>query len=146
MGTPGLDIQPAGTSLPTGRKDIMRSFLLFSPLFLVVAIQGDKEIDDGHGGLCCYENKVGGIQYFHAGNDNTEKYETLGGKNHCLYKTKESDTRFCFATGDLEVECDGKGGPTGKPIGKPPMTDKPTGKPPMTDKPTGKPPMTDKPT
>merc|ERR1712080_315262 len=160
MGTPGLDIQPAGRSLPTGRKDIMRSFLLFSPLFLVGAIQGDKDIDDGHGGLCCYEKKVGGIQYFHAGNGDSDKYESLGCNNHCLYKTKDSDKKYCFAPGDLKVECDGQGGPdgtgkptgkpsgkptgkpTGKPSGKPPMTDKPTGKP--SDKPTGKP--TDKPT
>merc|ERR1711890_139816 len=141
MGTPGLDIQPAGRSLPTGRKDIMRSFLLFSPLFLVVAIQGDKEIDDGHGGLCCYEKKVGAIQYFHAGNDDSDKYESLGCNNHCLYKTKDSDKKYCFAPGDLKVECDGQGGPDGsdKPTGKP--SDKPTGKPTgkPSDKPTGTP-------
>merc|ERR1719167_247058 len=102
---------------------------------------------------CCESKEVGGVKYMLTGTMDTKAYGCI---TNCLYETKaKPNMKFCFARGDLEVECldDGSSKPpkgdstkpskeeTSKPpmegSSKPPM-DK-TSKPPMEE--TSKPPM-----
>merc|ERR1711915_361171 len=102
---------------------------------------------------CCESKEVGGVKYMLTGTMDTKAY---GCTTNCLYETKaKPNMKFCFAPGDLEVECldDGsskppKGDSTKPPkdeASKPPMvgSSKPsmekTSKPPMEE--TSKPPM-----
>merc|ERR1711915_569231 len=94
---------------------------------------------------CCESKEVGGVKYMLTGTMDTKAY---GCTTNCLYETKaKPDMKFCFAPGDLEVECldDGSSKPPKDDSTKPPMEE--ASKPPMdgSSKPsmekTSKPPM-----
>merc|ERR1719167_195806 len=94
---------------------------------------------------CCESKEVGGVKYMLTGTMDTKAYGCI---TNCLYETKaKPDMKFCFAPGDLEVECldDGSSKPPKGDSTKPPKeeTSKPpmdgSSKPPMEE--TSKPPM-----
>merc|ERR1712142_23873 len=64
-----------------------------------------------HGEACCKEKIVGGIKYRKVGEENTSKY---GCQENCVYEKTNSSTsaKYCFAPGDLEVECGDNGNST----------------------------------
>ena len=52
---------------------------------------------------CCETKDVGGVGYTLVGQMDTRAYQCL---NDCIYvKDEDPDVKFCFAAGDLEVEC-----------------------------------------
>ena len=52
---------------------------------------------------CCETKDVGGVGYSLVGHMDTRHYDCL---NDCVYvKDEDPDAKFCFAAGDLEVEC-----------------------------------------
>jgi hypothetical protein len=52
---------------------------------------------------CCESKDVGGVRYSLVGKMDTKVYNCL---NDCIYvKDEEPSAKFCFATGNLEVEC-----------------------------------------
>merc|ERR1712106_372141 len=79
---------------------------------------------------CCDSKDVGGVSYSLVGQMDTTAYQCL---NNCIYvKDQEPTVKFCFASGDLQVECteDEFQGSDKPPMGgsdKPPTegTDKP---------------------
>merc|ERR1712123_110593 len=79
---------------------------------------------------CCDSKDVGGVSYSLVGQMDTTAYQCL---NNCIYVNDQDPTvKFCFASGDLQVECteDEFQGSDKPPMGgsdKPPMegTDKP---------------------
>merc|ERR1712106_473584 len=87
---------------------------------------------------CCDSKDVGGVSYSLVGQMDTTAYQCL---NNCVYvKDQDPTVKFCFASGDLQVECteDEFQGSDKPPMGgsdKPPMGG--SDKPPMegTDKP-----------
>merc|ERR1711892_1367015 len=87
---------------------------------------------------CCDSKDVGGVSYSLVGQMDTKAYQCL---NNCIYvKDQDPTVKFCFASGDLQVECteDEFQGFDKPPMGgsdKPPMEG--TDKPPMegSDKP-----------
>merc|ERR1712123_14361 len=87
---------------------------------------------------CCDSKDVGGVSYSLVGQMDTTAYQCL---NNCIYvKDQDPTVKFCFASGDLQVECteDEFQGSDKPPMGgsdKPPMEG--TDKPPMegSDKP-----------
>merc|ERR1711892_425632 len=87
---------------------------------------------------CCDSKDVGGVSYSLVGQMDTTAYQCL---NNCVYvKDQDPTVKFCFASGDLQVECtkDEFQGSDKPPMGgsdKPPMSG--SDKPPMegTDKP-----------
>ena len=97
---------------------------------------------------CCDSKDVGGVSYSLVGQMDTTAYQCL---NNCVYvKDQDPTVKFCFASGDLQVECteDEFQGSDKPPMGgsdKPPMggSDKPpvggSEEPPMEG--TDKPPM-----
>merc|ERR1711915_619262 len=86
---------------------------------------------------CCESKEVGGVKYMLTGTMDTKAY---GCTTNCLYETKaKPDMKFCFAPGDLEVECldDGSSKPPKDDSTKPPKEE--ASKPPMEG--SSKPPM-----
>merc|ERR1719295_1386454 len=86
---------------------------------------------------CCESKEVGGVKYMLTGTMNTKAYGCI---TNCLYETKaKPDMKFCFAPGDLEVECldDGSSKPPKGDSTKPPKEE--NSKPPMDG--SSKPPM-----
>merc|ERR1712142_205142 len=86
---------------------------------------------------CCESKEVGGVKYMLTGTMDTKAYGCI---TNCLYETKaKPDMKFCFAPGDLEVECldDGSSKPPKGDSTKPPKEE--TSKPPMDG--SSKPPM-----
>merc|ERR1712106_234833 len=89
---------------------------------------------------CCDRKDVGGVSYSLVGQMDTTAYQCL---NNCVYvKDQEPTVKFCFASGDLQVECtedefQGSGKPPMGGSDKPPMEG--TDKPPMegTEAPAG---------
>jgi len=52
---------------------------------------------------CCETKDVGGVGYTLVGQMDTRAYQCL---NDCIYvKDEDPEVKFCFAAGDLEVEC-----------------------------------------
>merc|ERR1711892_145123 len=52
---------------------------------------------------CCQSKYVGGVRYTLVGRLDTKSYNCL---SDCIYvKDEEPSVRFCFASGNLEVEC-----------------------------------------
>merc|ERR1719513_124045 len=52
---------------------------------------------------CCETKDVGGVGYTLVGQMDTRAYQCL---NDCIYvKDDDPEVKFCFAAGDLEVEC-----------------------------------------
>merc|ERR1712158_337394 len=78
--------------------------------FLVLEAQGKpskRAANEGHEGECCTEKKVGNVLYqlFSEGDvSQLARYNCLSG---CIYKDedKPQGPSFCFAHGDLPVEC-----------------------------------------
>jgi len=64
---------------------------------------------------CCETKDVGGVGYTLVGQMDTRAYQCL---NDCIYvKDEDPDVKFCFAAGDLEVECTGdESQPSGLPL------------------------------
>merc|ERR1719167_1664591 len=86
---------------------------------------------------CCESKEVGGVKYMLTGTMDTKAYGCI---TNCLYETKaKPDMKFCFAPGDLEVECldDGSSKPPKGDSTKPPKEE--NSKPPMDG--SSKPPM-----
>merc|ERR1719192_2072429 len=86
---------------------------------------------------CCESKEVGGVKYMLTGTMDTKAY---GCTTNCLYETKaKPNMKFCFAPGDLEVECldDGSSKPPKDDSTKPPKEE--ASKPPMEG--SSKPPM-----
>merc|ERR1711872_1018705 len=86
---------------------------------------------------CCESKEVGGVKYMLTGTMDTKAYGCI---TNCLYETKaKPDMKFCFAPGDLEVECldDGSSKPPKGYSTKPPKEE--NSKPPMDG--SSKPPM-----
>merc|ERR1711915_612940 len=86
---------------------------------------------------CCESKEVGGVKYMLTGTMDTKAYGCI---TNCLYETKaKPDMKFCFAPGDLEVECldDGSSKPPKDDSTKPPKEE--ASKPPMEG--SSKPPM-----
>ena len=89
---------------------------------------------------CCDSKDVGGVSYSLVGQMDTKAYQCL---NNCIYvKDQDPTVKFCFASGDLQVECtedefQGSGKPPMGGSDKPPMEG--TDKPPMegTEAPAG---------
>merc|ERR1712106_976529 len=87
---------------------------------------------------CCDSKDVGGVSYSLVGQMDTKAYQCL---NNCVYvKDQDPTVKFCFASGDLQVECtedefQGSDKPPMAGSDKPPMSG--SDKPPMegTDKP-----------
>merc|ERR1712142_1463618 len=78
---------------------------------------------------CCESKEVGGVKYMLTGTMDTKAYGCI---TNCLYETKaKPDMKFCFAPGDLEVECldDGTSKPPMDESSKSPMDG--STKPPM---------------
>merc|ERR1711915_582172 len=78
---------------------------------------------------CCESKEVGGVKYMLTGTMDTKAYGCI---TNCLYETKaKPDMKFCFAPGDLEVECldDGSSKPPKDDSTKPPKEE--ASKPPM---------------
>merc|ERR1712142_911047 len=78
---------------------------------------------------CCESKEVGGVKYMLTGTMDTKAYGCI---TNCLYETKaKPDMKFCFAPGDLEVECldDGSSKPPKGDSTKPPKEE--SSKPPM---------------
>merc|ERR1719192_791354 len=78
---------------------------------------------------CCESKEVGGVKYMLTGTMDTKAY---GCTTNCLYETKaKPNMKFCFAPGDLEVECldDGSSKPPKDDSTKPPKEE--SSKPPM---------------
>merc|ERR1711915_1100239 len=90
---------------------------------------------------CCESKEVGGVKYMLTGTMDTKAYGCI---TNCLYETKaKPDMKFCFAPGDLEVECldDGSSKPPKDDSTKPPKEE--ASKPPMEG--SSKPPWRDHP-
>merc|ERR1711892_351475 len=52
---------------------------------------------------CCDSKDVGGVSYSLVGQMDTTAYQCL---NNCIYvKDQDPTVKFCFASGDLQVEC-----------------------------------------
>merc|ERR1712123_438913 len=89
---------------------------------------------------CCDSKDVGGVSYSLVGQMDTTAYQCL---NSCIYVNDQDPTvKFCFASGDLQVECtedefQGSGKPPMGGSEEPPMEG--TEKPPMeeTEAPAG---------
>jgi hypothetical protein len=67
---------------------------------------------------CCERKTVGGISYTLTGQMDTQAYNC---DSDCVYqKDGEPGMQYCFATGDMEVECkDGEmGGSANPPMGQ----------------------------
>merc|ERR1719419_185985 len=77
--------------------------------------------DDEHD-HCCESKIVGGVEYELVGVDKSGRYEKLHCLSKCLYMKGGSERKYCFAAGEMSVECeDGEGG------SKPPHPTHPTG-------------------
>merc|ERR1712215_331166 len=86
---------------------------------------------------CCKEKTVGGTMYYMTEEMVDPKaYNCING---CVYVKESGPAKFCFAKGDLAVECnDDMGGMSPKPPkptdgGMSPKPPKPPGMPPFTD-------------
>jgi len=65
-----------------------------------IMVSGDSILD------CCKEKTVGGVDYLLVGLSDSDT-KRLGCKSDCMFERKDSPgSRFCFATGDLEVTCE----------------------------------------
>jgi hypothetical protein len=52
---------------------------------------------------CCETKDVGGVSYTLVGRMDTKSYQCI---NDCIYvKDEEPRVKFCFASGDVKVEC-----------------------------------------
>merc|ERR1712088_161900 len=91
----------------------MKKFFVFTCLLASQALgkpskrADPRAADEGHGGECCAEKKVGNVLYqlFSEGDaSQLARYNCLNG---CIYKDEENPqgASFCFAHGDLPVEC-----------------------------------------
>ena len=62
--------------------------------------------DPGHnisGEECCKNKVVGGATYSLLGEEDTSAFSCM---DKCTYKKEgEADSKYCFATGDLQTEC-----------------------------------------
>merc|ERR1712055_395064 len=91
----------------------MKKFIVFTCLLASQALgkpskrADPRAADEGHGDECCAEKKVGNVLYqlFSEGDaSQLARYNCLNG---CIYKDEENPqgASFCFAHGDLPVEC-----------------------------------------
>merc|ERR1712088_295669 len=87
----------------------MKKFIVFTCLLASQALgkPSKRAADDGHEGECCGEKRVGNVLYqlFSEGDvKQLARYNCLSG---CIYKDEEDPQgpSFCFARGDLPVEC-----------------------------------------
>merc|ERR1711971_421939 len=87
----------------------MKNFIVFTCLLVSQALAkpSKRAADEGHEGECCAEKKVGNILYqlFSEGDaSQLARYNCLNG---CIYKDEvdPEGPSFCFAHGDLPVEC-----------------------------------------
>merc|ERR1712088_1046581 len=87
----------------------MKKFIVFTCLLASQALgkPSKRAAEEGHEGECCTEKKVGNVLYqlFSEGDVNQlARYNCLSG---CIYKDedKPQGPSFCFAHGDLPVEC-----------------------------------------
>ena len=59
------------------------------------------------GSGCCEKKIVGGTTYRLIGEEDTSTFSCM---DKCTYsKEGEADSKYCFASGDLQVECKGSG-------------------------------------
>merc|ERR1711971_127022 len=87
----------------------MKNFIVFTCLLVSQALAkpSKRAADEGHEGECCAEKRVGEILYqlFSEGDaSQLARYNCLNG---CIYKDEvdPEGPSFCFAHGDLPVEC-----------------------------------------
>merc|ERR1712110_1046552 len=87
----------------------MKKFIVFTCLLASQALgkPSKRAAEEGHEGECCTEKKVGNVLYqlFSEGDvSQLARYNCLSG---CIYKDedKPQGPSFCFAHGDLPVEC-----------------------------------------
>jgi len=87
----------------------MKKFIVFTCLLVSQALAkpSKRAADEGHEGECCAEKKVGNILYqlFSEGDvSQLARFNCLSG---CIYKDEDhpQGPSFCFAHGDLPVEC-----------------------------------------
>jgi len=87
----------------------MKKFIVFTCLLASQTLgkPSKRAADEGHEGECCAEKKVGNVLYqlFSEGDaSQLARYNCLNG---CIYKDEENPqgASFCFAHGDLPVEC-----------------------------------------
>ena len=84
---------------------IFSALLLLLPSVLITEVQG-APTDDSE---CCLEKRVGDIEYslVDVGSSSPVPDQCL---NNCVYSvTGTSEPRFCFARGELPVECEDDG-------------------------------------
>jgi len=87
----------------------MKKFIVFTCFLASQALgkPSKRAADEGNEGECCAEKKVGNVLYqlFSEGDaSQLARYNCLNG---CIYKDEENPqgASFCFAHGDLPVEC-----------------------------------------
>merc|ERR1711915_887646 len=98
----------------------MAAFAAFLTIF--AALSTAMPMNDMH--ECCKEKTVGGTMYYKT--DEMVDPKAYNCINGCVYVKESGPRKFCFAKGDLAVECNDNGGMSPKPP-------KPTGMPPFTD-------------
>merc|ERR1711971_1042698 len=85
----------------------MKKFVVFTCLLASQALgkPSKRATEEGNAGECCSEKRVGEILYklFSEGDaSQLARYNCLNG---CIYKDDPEGPSFCFAHGDLPVEC-----------------------------------------
>merc|ERR1712179_694739 len=109
MGSEGMSVIIRTPHLLTWDSPTMLLFIILHCL-LVDLVKG-VPMQPG----CCETKDVGGVGYTLVGQMDTRAYQCL---NDCIYvKDEDPDVKFCFAAGDLEVECTGdESQPSGLPL------------------------------
>jgi len=89
------------------------------PLFILVGVLAAVSNGKPPPPDCCESKDVGGVSYSLVGRMDTKAYNCL---SDCIYvKDEEPSVKFCFASGDLEVECTQDERPPMEGSERPPM-------------------------
>merc|ERR1719234_2563877 len=91
---------------------MLRMIFLHLALFLLASVecQPKKRMTWGRQASweneCCKEKIVGGVRYLNIGYDPTGRTTNFQCLSPCLFeKEGEAGSKYCFAAGDLRVEC-----------------------------------------
>jgi len=87
----------------------MKTFVVFTCLLASQALgkPSKRAAEEGHEGECCAEKKVGNVLYRLSSEGDASQLARYNCLNGCIYKDEEDPEgpSFCFAHGDLPVEC-----------------------------------------